>query len=410
MSTPSPSPLAANANAANNGGGSASSSSSPKPFAGFSFGGGASKSPATATGTGTKGEASPAKANPFSGFSFTKKSATPTTSAMSLFPKSSTAKVPIASKKKQESLKLAEGFANDLDKHKSERKDLKAPMEQYLRTYIGLIDVEKATLTSSTAPVTATTKTKAATVASVPKVVEKPAAPLNFSFGSSTPATSASNSNSAAPLFPPSSSAPKVEFSFAKKSPPAPASAPPTGGFSFGAPAATAKTTSGGATGGGFSFGGVTATGVSAPSSLTSPPSADNNVAEEEDKAEPSTTGESVDVDWDVVEEYSVKACRTSEKKLVKFAEGPVKLQKHKTNDTCRMVMRNAAGKVSLNLAISKNMAFHKNESERKGKSPLCRVIFMGVEDATKGPETFQLVCTKEDLDKLHGKLQELAS
>ena len=280
-------------------------------------------------------------------------------------------------------------------------------MEQFIRTYSKLKGVDR----EKTSTATTSSTTTASTTASAP-------APAPFTFGStmqasgSVPPLSSSTSTSGlgAPLFPPAKSVPKVDFSFGTAAAPSP-------GFSFGAPSKAGETTAtsssgaGGTSGFSFSFGG--STNASNPTATTSTstalPGNDGTDAAEEEDTEPSTAGESADVDWDIVDTFQIKVLRDVEGKPTKFAEGQLKLQKHKTTSSCRIVMRSVTGKVVLNISVNKDMSFLKNEQARKAKPPLCRVIFKGIHDADKGSETFHLVCSKENLDTLHTKIEELA-
>ena len=359
-------------------------------------------SPANAAGGGSP----PAKTNAFANFSFTPNKANPPPLSLStaFAAPAASSSTTATDTTKGDRLKLAFGFSKYLDNYGGEiRKDLRKPMEQFLRTYSMLKGVNR----EKTSTATTTSMTTASSTASAP-------APAPFTFGStmqasgSAPPLSSSTSTSGlgAPLFPPAKSVPKVDFSFGT-------AAAPTPGFSFGAPSKAAETTAtsssgtGGTSGFPFSF-------ASNPTTTTStsaaPPGNDGTDAAEEENTEPSTAGESADVDWDVVETFQIKVLRDNEEGTAKkFAEGQLKLQKHKTSNSCRMIMRSVTGKVMLNIAVNKDMGFLKTEQPRKGKPPLCRVMFKGIQDASKGSETFHLVCPKENVDTLYAKIQELA-
>lgn len=72
------------------------------------------------------------------------------------------------------------------------------------------------------------------------------------------------------------------------------------------------------------------------------------------------------------------------------------------------MVMRDQSGKVLLNVGISQGMSFNKS---KQGKPPkeMGKIVFVGLMDEQRGMEQFALVCKPENLDGLHGKLEELA-
>jgi hypothetical protein len=114
---------------------------------------------------------------------------------------------------------------------------------------------------------------------------------------------------------------------------------------------------------------------------------------------------ESADVDWNGVYQCKAKVYHhRDEGKPSRFATGDIKVQRHKTNGTRRMVMRDVAGKVLMNMGISNGMSFHK--IIKQGKA--C-VNFIGLMDTGRGSEMFLLLCRTDDLDKLHSTLEELA-
>jgi hypothetical protein len=211
------------------------------------------------------------------------------------------------------------------------------------------------------------------------------------------------------PLFPAvATSAPAtVPFSFnTKSSPGAPA---PT--FSFGG--STAKPASSPATAPitGFSFNlaqPVAAAPVAAPVPAASAPApaADAGDGEDgEEEADEQVVLESADVDWNGVYQCKAKVYHyRDEGKISRFGNGDIKVQRHKTNGTRRMVMRDVAGKVLMNMGISNGMSFHK--IIKQGKA--C-VNFIGLMDTGRGSEMFLLLCRTDDLDKLHSTLEELA-
>jgi hypothetical protein len=73
------------------------------------------------------------------------------------------------------------------------------------------------------------------------------------------------------------------------------------------------------------------------------------------------------------------------------------------------MVLRNDVGKVMLNVAVSKGMPF-KKISQRTRKGEVWHVSFMAVEDESEGAKQIMLNVKKEDIDKFHEKLENMAA
>jgi len=71
-----------------------------------------------------------------------------------------------------------------------------------------------------------------------------------------------------------------------------------------------------------------------------------------------------------------------------------------------RLVMRNNVGKVQLNFGISKGMPFEK-VPRKNNKGVVC---CFAVLEAGKAPVSLVFMVTKNDLDPLHSKLEEMAS
>lgn len=101
-----------------------------------------------------------------------------------------------------------------------------------------------------------------------------------------------------------------------------------------------------------------------------------------------------------------------NEKKMTKFASGGVKLQQQKANPkSARLVLRDTAGKVLLNVGISKDMPIRrKDQTPKPGKTPTSLINFVGILDAERGAESFALICSQEDADSFYSKLKELTS
>ena len=94
------------------------------------------------------------------------------------------------------------------------------------------------------------------------------------------------------------------------------------------------------------------------------------------------------------------------EKRWKKFAKGPFRLQRHKQNGKCRMLMRDSIGKAMLNLPITNGMNF--NGARGQGKaSDKGHIKFVSAKNETE-MELYMLTCKFVDFDKLLAKLNEM--
>jgi len=99
------------------------------------------------------------------------------------------------------------------------------------------------------------------------------------------------------------------------------------------------------------------------------------------------------------------------ENKPTKFATGTLKIQSSKETPTvCRMVLRDLAGRVLINLGISKGMSLTKNLVLSKGahKKAQGSIAFIGLMEGRQ-PEKFLFICSPENLDEFHSTLLRLA-
>jgi hypothetical protein len=92
-----------------------------------------------------------------------------------------------------------------------------------------------------------------------------------------------------------------------------------------------------------------------------------------------------------------------------KSCTGPCRLYRNTLTEKKRMVLRNDVGKVMLNVAVSKGMPF-KKISQRTRKGEVWHVSFMAVEDESEGAKQIMLNVKKEDIDKFHEKLENMAA
>ena len=254
---------------------------------------------------------------------------------------------------------IAADFVENLKKW-GVRKDLKTPMRQFVAKYLSLEPEEDIT------PALATESK-----------------PLFPAVAITAPAT--------------------VPFSFSTK----PSPGAPAPSFSFGGSAAKPASSPTPASSTGFSFNlaqPAAAAPASAPAAPAPAPSADAEDGEEVE-ADEQIVLESADVDWNQVFQCKARVYHhRDEGKPSRFASGDIKVQRHKTNGTRRMVMRDVAGKVLMNMGIASGMSFQK--SIMQGKA---RVNFVGLMDSDRGSEMFLLLCKTDELDKLHSTLEELA-
>ena len=250
---------------------------------------------------------------------------------------------------------------------------------------------------------------------SAPAPAPAPAAPApagGFSFG----ASSSSSTNAPAP-------APAFGFGAANSSgasASAPASAPAAGGFggfsfaSTPAPApdsaaAKAATTA-------FSFGNPVAAPVPAPAPAPA-------AAEEDDdgnggfaKEAPAEVQREENKEEDVVFECRAQYFKQEvidpeeapgTKGWKKYATGALRLQRHKENGKCRMLMRDSIGKAMLNLSVTRGMEFNGELGTGKtaGKA---NVKFLSAKNE-KEMDLYMIRCKSVHYEKLLAKLQEMA-
>jgi hypothetical protein len=206
-----------------------------------------------------------------------------------------------------------------------------------------------------------------------------------------------------------SSSKPAVPFSFSSNSAPPTAATTTTNismnGFLFAptwaatTPALSTTTTT--TPGSGLSF--PPSTPATTITSAPAPVEADEQIVLE-----------SADKDWNILGEYMIKffAYRGTNKGAMKIGVGLLKLQTHKTTPGAakRMVMRNAAGKVMLNIGINSEMNFSKTANQIPGRGETCKINFFGLLDQEHGNEQFAIQCKLEESEALFGKLNELSS
>ena len=138
---------------------------------------------------------------------------------------------------------------------------------------------------------------------------------------------------------------------------------------------------------------------------------------DDEDAAIPEEKTElaSADSEWNDLRVVSVKVYHyRNEGKATKFAGGALKVQQHKSDvNIRRMVMRDPAGKVLINIGIFKGMKFVKiiQDKPQPGKrTALGQILFYGSMDESRGPEKFQMMSAKESIEELHNHLEELSS
>ena len=237
-----------------------------------------------------------------------------------------------------------------------------------------------------------------------------PAAP--FSFGDT------SGSSTSAPS--PAPAAAAFCFGAANTSAPSPAPAAAAGGafggFSFAAaPAPAPDSAAGKAATTAFSFGNPVAAPVPAPApAAAADDEGDGNggfakeapaeVQREENKDE--------DVLFEVRAQYSKHIEIDPEdapgkKGWKKFAKGPLRLQRHKENGKCRMLMRDSIGKFMLNLPITHGMKFNGRRGQGKA-SDRGYITFTSAKNESE-MELYMLTCKSVDYEIFLAKLEEMA-
>lgn len=273
--------------------------------------------------------------------------------------------------------------------------------------------------TPAPAPAPASTPTTAATnlftlskpspgASAVPKVAFGGNFAPTASFGSSTGAAGGT------PTFPfgskPGTSPKSPTFTLGKNAGTTSTPAPAPSGFDFGSKSASPALSNSS----GFSFSAAPVAAAPTPGAgikvALTPVNGGNDSAAPTEDGEP-TILESADGDWDQLLTAKVKVYHyRNENKATKFALGDIKVQQSKTDSSKRrMVLRDGAGKVLLNVGISSGMSFSKSLVKRKTGKSMGSITFIGVMSAEKGAEKFTIVCTDADLDRLHSKFDELS-
>jgi len=107
----------------------------------------------------------------------------------------------------------------------------------------------------------------------------------------------------------------------------------------------------------------------------------------------------------DCVYEIRAKYAKLVDKEWKAYSAGVLRLYRHKTKGSRRLVIRNEVGKVQLNLTVQPGMKFTKKESKTTG-----RVFFSSVQDEQVGVEPFALIVKSSYLSELHEKLEQLAA
>ena len=190
-------------------------------------------------------------------------------------------------------------------------------------------------------------------------------------------------------------SPPFANFSFGSKQ-----SSPAT--ISFGT-AIQSKSTS-------FSFAPPAVTPPPPPTTTTNNQSDDN----EDDmmpREEPTKVEILVDPDW--TENFQFPA---QYYKLVtnggwkSYCQGDIKVESNKRNASKRMIMRDAIGKVQLNLSLSKGMDFKPVRKQTKKAGGKAFIQFVALQDATVGTESFMYQVKPDVLDEVASKLNSMVS
>lgn len=156
----------------------------------------------------------------------------------------------------------------------------------------------------------------------------------------------------------------------------------------------------------GFSFSSGSSAPTPAPAPSPKSDTAPTAISTASEKKDESPALESADGDWKLVYTIRAKVYHYRGKEATKFALGDLKLQEHKEDKKSkRMVMRDIAGKVLLNVGIAKGMDFSKHVTKKHATT-----TFMGVMDADRGAEMFTIACKQVNIDDLVNKLKEMAS
>lgn len=303
---------------------------------------------------------------------------------------------------KSESAILTEKF-REFIKKADLRKDYELPAIRYLTTMNNLRSSKGESATKVTVNTGAVSTNAAPSRTETTKSLFAPApAPVAFSFGSTL-----QNSTST-----PAASTPTFSFSTTGSS--ATGGVPASGlssGFSFAPAPMTAAPTPG-------TNVKIALSPVPAPSlTITKSPTSTTNTTDgdgDDDALPPEekTVLASADDDWDSLYTVKVRAYHyRTNISGTKFACGTLKVQQHKESQKRRMVLRDSAGKVFINIGISHGMEFNKAiPAAKPGSRPVGKITFKGVNDKDRGGETFALACPLENLEGFHKLLEESSS
>ena len=323
--------------------------------------------------------------------------------------------------------KLVEEFKKQIAEAQV-REDHSLAVQRFMTTYFALKNQEQeakenilATTTKASADSGSSTSTAsiAAPASSLSSVAP---APLPFSFGGSTTAATQPPTSDNKPAFQFGTSfaassggglASAVESQTTEKRQPAfsfgtnmgvipsdgSSPAPASSGFNF-APAPMASS--------------LVPGGTTVKIALTPVPGPGTEDGEDDETPEEKTELASADTDWNELRVVQVKFYhhRNEGGKAKMFAKGQLKVQQNKKDAKIhRMVMRDPAGKVLINIGIFNGMTFVKiNQDNRQAGNPLGGIRFFGAMDESRGPEKFLLMSSMEDIEELHKQLEGLSS
>mmetsp|Transcript_19788 Transcript_19788/g.30547 ORF Transcript_19788/g.30547 Transcript_19788/m.30547 type:complete len:437 (-) Transcript_19788:136-1446(-) len=173
--------------------------------------------------------------------------------------------------------------------------------------------------------------------------------------------------------------------------------------------AAGASSSAGTSFSAGFNF---TKTSAPAPAA---PATALNNNNDSSDGALPDSSsdplGKAEESDHDTVLTVGlVSYYKNVNKKPKKFLEDQaLHLETHKVDKTHRMLMRDAAGKVMLNLKVFEGQTFQGKRKKNKKGQEKAYIRFLAVQDADEGLQSFILSLQPKDLDKTLEVLEKMA-
>mmetsp|Transcript_391 Transcript_391/g.592 ORF Transcript_391/g.592 Transcript_391/m.592 type:complete len:485 (-) Transcript_391:115-1569(-) len=377
----------ANISASNNGGGA------KNPFASVSFVSNAAATPTTnfsfGQGTGT-----------------TTTKIQPTTTATSI-----TQKTKISSSNKRQKkprfrkdVRVNRALLNKIRQEKDYNPlcDWSDWVKEYL-DYVDKVQEELQPLCSSTAAAknetTATSMIMSPVPPSAPAAKVTATAPAPFSFGAKT----AQAASSAAAPSAPSQPKPFAGFSFAQPAA-ATASIEPVKASSLFPPVSsttangtgTATSPSAGVSNAMLKANTAAATTATAVGETTNATSSSNSELMQETNTEENCLHETRAKYYKILKKTgSWKA----------YSSGVLRLYRHKENtNKRRMVLRNEAGRVQLNLGITDGMMFQKELNKKRAF-----IKFVAVQDQSKGVEKFMLQVKPDGLDVLYGALEDLA-